>query len=517
MKTRLNTMKVLEPSSSHRRRFPLQPTALLLLLVLAAVPTTTSADTNNDTTTSSSPPCENKEKSSSLSAMMGLEGNVSECTCSFTEIEDANIDTVLPLLQKVVDTPFFSHFKIDLCTECELWDDAPLCMLRECSVCECDAPPSWAVDGVESLPRTGPDPNCKHVEDQVLLTHVDSHLSNGWSTTSTTTDSFTTSHDKIVLDGSSSSFMRSSSSIDQDDNDSNQNSNTEVVVDLRVNPERYTGYSGPSADKVWSAIHSTNCFQPTHEKLELNDESLEPKVGDPMYCLLPAEQRLYNRVISGLHSSISLHIAHSYCQELDSDKIGECKKWGFNADIAYDRVLNHPDRVENLYVAFALLLRAVVKAGDAVTAAVPKEDPYFAHSLSNWAGSLLPELTKMAQDCPHTFDESTLLAQPDFREKKRMELQRRFQNLQKIIQCVGCDRCKLWGTLQTLGIGTALKLLFNDVEKDGEIQLSRQEAVALVHTLERLSSSLVYAREMGESRKNMMEEEEAASTAKILL
>merc|ERR1719148_2493 len=76
---------------------------------------------------------------------------------------------------------------------------------------------------------------------------------------------------------------------------------TAVVVDLRLNPERYTGYAGESADKVWTAIHEDNCFQQSEVD------------GDAGYCVLPTEQRIYNRIISGMHSSISLHIAHSYC------------------------------------------------------------------------------------------------------------------------------------------------------------------------------------------------------------
>lgn len=336
-------------------------------------------------------------------------------------------------------------------------------MMKECSVCECNEPPSWAAD-VESMPQTGPD--CKHIDDQVIRT-IDSEIIYGWPL--------------------------------EEADDTKYNEGTEVVVDLRVNPERYTGYSGPSAAKVWGAIHSTNCFQPTHDLRNDNDLDMGTKMKDPMYCLLPAEQRLYNRLISGLHSSISLHIAHSYCQELDSQKIGECNSWGYNANIAHERVLDHPDRVENLYVAFALLLRAVVKAGAAVSAAVPSEDPLFGNSLTNWTDSLLPELIRMSNECPHTFDESILLDQPEFR-LKRTELQRRFQQLQQIMKCVGCDRCKLWGTLQTLGIGTALRVLF-DNDEIGSIHLSRQEAVALVHTLERFSSSLYFARELGKGLK----------------
>lgn len=33
------------------------------------------------------------------------------------------------------------------------------------------------------------------------------------------------------------------------------------------------------------------------------------------------------------------------------------------------------------------------------------------------------------------------------------------------MDCVGCEKCRLWGKLQVLGLGTALKILFS-VEGD---------------------------------------------------
>ena len=30
--------------------------------------------------------------------------------------------------------------------------------------------------------------------------------------------------------------------------------------DLSLNPERYTGYAGPSAERIWKAIYRENCF-----------------------------------------------------------------------------------------------------------------------------------------------------------------------------------------------------------------------------------------------------------------
>lgn len=31
-------------------------------------------------------------------------------------------------------------------------------------------------------------------------------------------------------------------------------------MDLTLNPERFTGYSGPAAHRIWEAIYDENCF-----------------------------------------------------------------------------------------------------------------------------------------------------------------------------------------------------------------------------------------------------------------
>jgi hypothetical protein len=60
------------------------------------------------------------------------------------------------------------------------------------------------------------------------------------------------------------------------------------------------------------------------------------------------------------------------------------------------------------------------------------------------------------------------------------------------MDCVGCDKCRLWGKVQTTGYGAALKILFEfDETKNGENpHLGRTELVALVNTLARVSHSI---------------------------
>ena len=71
----------------------------------------------------------------------------------------------------------------------------------------------------------------------------------------------------------------------------------------------------------------------------------------------------------------------------------------------------------------------------------------------------------------------------------KRQVQMKFRNITKIMDCVGCDKCKLWGKVQTLALGTALKILFSGKQIGPEstvnanskqsFQLSRFEIVAL--------------------------------------
>ena len=80
------------------------------------------------------------------------------------------------------------------------------------------------------------------------------------------------------------------------------------------------------------------------------------------------------------------------------------------------------------------------------------------------------------------------------------------------MDCVGCDKCKLWGKVQTRALGTALKILFSDKQLDVKLeknsktsfQLSRVEIVALINGFARISTSIAEIEEFREllSEKN---------------
>lgn len=99
-----------------------------------------------------------------------------------------------------------------------------------------------------------------------------------------------------------------------------------------------------------------------------------------------------------------------------------------------------------------------------------------------------------------------------FKQILKEQFKSHFRNVSRIMDCVGCDKCRLWGKLQVSGIGTALKILFELDDKALEYVpplvrssnvanpygspkinpdlLQRSEVVALFNTLHRISESL---------------------------
>ncbi|KAJ4825187.1 Endoplasmic reticulum oxidoreductin-2 [Turnera subulata] len=395
-------------------------------------------------------------------------GMVEDCCCDYETVNNLNGEVLHPSLQELVKTPFFRYFKVKLWCDCPFWPDDGMCRLRDCSVCECpenEFPESFRKPSQRSL--SADDFMCQEGKPQAAVDRtVDTRAFRGW----TVTDNPWTNDDET--DNAEMSY-----------------------VNLQLNPERYTGYTGPSARRIWDAIYSENC----------------PKYPSEGSC---QEERILYKLISGLHSSISIHIASDYL--LDEAK----NVWGQNLTLLYDRVLQYPERVRNLYFTFLFVLRAVTKATDYLEQAEyetgnPTED-LKTHSLVR---QILYN-PKFQAACPLPFDEAKLWKGQRGPELKQ-KIQGQFRNISALMDCVGCEKCRLWGKLQVLGLGTALKILFSDNghEHLGQtLQLQRNEVIALVNLLNRLSESVKFVHEMGPSVETIIEDNfSALATQRSLL
>lgn len=101
------------------------------------------------------------------------------------------------------------------------------------------------------------------------------------------------------------------------------------------------------------------------------------------------------------------------------------------------------------------------------------------------------DLLSFVQQFPNHFDESSMFTGSEQAKRLKKEFKEHFRNVTRIMDCVGCDKCKLWGKLQTKGLGTALKILFSkNFNQKKLFRLQREEIVALFNAFGRLSTSI---------------------------
>lgn len=311
-------------------------------------------------------------------------------------------------------------------------------------------------------------------------------------------------------------------------------------VSLLRNPERFTGYGGDGAHQVWDAIYRENCFAkssfPHSANLGMSTWPQGPaaqnfkqmmdaagrqaqleqqRVHNPNTPFVAStgfeiddeclEKRVFYRVVSGMHASISTHLCWDYLNQ----STGE---WQPNVACYVERLQDHPERISNLYFNYALVTRAVAKLGPFLQGGKytfctgdPSEDAA--------TRAKVQKVTQRAGIVPQIFDESLMFVNGEGPSLKE-DFRNRFRNISRLMDCVGCDKCRLWGKLQTNGYGTALKVLFEfDNNSDDIPTLKRTELVALFNTYARLSESLMA---IGKFR-SMVNEEKLAAKEKIVL
>jgi len=65
------------------------------------------------------------------------------------------------------------------------------------------------------------------------------------------------------------------------------------------------------------------------------------------------------------------------------------------------------------------------------------------------------------------------------------------REISNVLDCVGCEKCKLHAKMEFLGLGTAVKILFSK-----HVSLVRNEIIALINTLGKYSDVLIFVRDM---------------------
>jgi len=153
-------------------------------------------------------------------------------------------------------------------------------------------------------------------------------------------------------------------------------------------------------------------------------------------------------------------------------------------------VASHPERLKFIYFNTVLLLRATARIGPYLTA----YDYCTGDRSDDEAVLRIVENIVRISKSVGKFDE-TVLFRGENANILKAEFKDHFRNVSRIMDCVGCDKCRLWGKIQTTGLGVAMKILFELDENAldplaNPHLLQRTEVVALMNTLHRFSESL---------------------------
>ncbi|KAF9523998.1 endoplasmic reticulum Oxidoreductin 1-domain-containing protein [Crepidotus variabilis] len=378
-----------------------------------------------------------------------LTGPIETTSCDYESIESVN-EKLFSDLSELVHTPFFRYFQVDLYRECPFWPDHGSCSDPGCAITtvdESEIPEKWRAKTLSEVDPASTEkrhslPGCYYRDSDFCF--LDDHTEGDY-------------------------------------------------FDLRLVPERYTGYSGKDAHRVWKTIYEENCFGLSELNLmsskspglvSLPDTMIEAlrddEESDPQ-CL---EKRVYYKVVSGLHASISTHICHEYLNQTTGE-------WFPNLKCFVDRVASHPERLQYIYFNTILLLRAAARLEPYL-----KAFDYCSSGTREDESNTLASLTKVLDIAENVgrFDETVLFRGENANVLKE-EFKTHFRNVTRIMDCIGCDKCRLWGKVQTMGIATALKVLFELDEKaldptSNSNLLQRTEVVAMMNTLFRFSESL---------------------------
>lgn len=188
------------------------------------------------------------------------------------------------------------------------------------------------------------------------------------------------------------------------------------------NSETYTGYQG---EHIWTSIYKENCFVTAGEGGEV--------------C---QEEKMLFKIISGLHSNINLHLSKNI---LDPEK----NVTFANNSMFLDRVGRHPDRLNNMFYLYSLLIKAFYRAEDSIKQfAIETGDS----AEDSYAKEQIDHIFRLKANASFLFqgDEEDITKFLNLR--KLDQVKSRFRNISAIIDCVSCQKCKLHFKLQIYGL-----------------------------------------------------------------
>eukprot|EP00520_Triparma_pacifica_P000455 CAMPEP_0118656284 /NCGR_PEP_ID=MMETSP0785-20121206/13412_1 /TAXON_ID=91992 /ORGANISM="Bolidomonas pacifica, Strain CCMP 1866" /LENGTH=1072 /DNA_ID=CAMNT_0006549143 /DNA_START=173 /DNA_END=3388 /DNA_ORIENTATION=+ len=382
-----------------------------------------------------------------------------EGRCTMKDVESANNLQLGIIMKNLRDRDFFRWFSVDLDVPCNFWKEAEefVCSGGDDDASSTDelAMTSSMMDSASMFPSEEPD-------DEPLC-GVTSQPSFDFEPTS---DPIITNEKKATLAEDCSDPTKENFWVDictGIDSEGPSKSN----IDLHANEEHNTYYNG---SHIWSAIYDDNCVG-----------------SDGGMCY---EETVLYRLLSGIHSSTTISIAKHY---YPPSKKKNRTSYEPNPSFAIQAFSDHPEYVRNLHFTYVFLLRALKKASPFLSS--------YNYNTGNATDDMLTEMlvrrlteSSILDSCSSVFgafDESLMFtSSPELKTTFKSI----FHNVSSIVDCVQCQQCKLHAKMSLLGLGAGMKMLFLENIDDGSI--SRNEVVAFINTLGKVSESITDIREL---------------------
>ncbi|EGR33880.1 hypothetical protein IMG5_033320, partial [Ichthyophthirius multifiliis] len=234
-----------------------------------------------------------------------------------------------------------------------------------------------------------------------------------------------------------------------------------TYVDLKTNVEAYTGYQG---QKIWKLIYEENCFKGEEKDM----------------C---KEERTLNRILSGLHASVSTQLCELYLNDFEQKNKNYVPNW----PLYFQKVGDYHERIQNLLFYYTVLLRAINRA-DKVLRNYDYNTGDFVEDFN--VKTIINDILDITTlQCDHPFQEKDFFTSIRGKQAK-IYYQNYIHNITRIMDCVECGKCKVFGKMQVYGIGVALKILFSG-DSTVQIQnLRRNEIITLVNAFVKCASSV---------------------------
>jgi ERO1-like protein alpha len=374
------------------------------------------------------------------------------------EIADLNIkatiekvEEISPFLTKLTNLKYFRFFRVDLSRSCEFWVSNAMCTQKlSCSLCECPK---------EKLPKSWLDEDLRLKEAKSfnkfqILEHIfESNIP--------------TPH--IEKEENIQSTDPNIWKLDQ----INDNS---IYVDLHEDKEEFTGYQGRG---IWEVIYKENCKK--------------------FYDMCTNNKLLY-RLISGLHTSVSTHLSFYFKDH--SRRQRPNIKYIPNMWLYLSKVGQHSERLTNLIYATSLLMKGISRYANEISQfPIELDDLNEELKTKDLLKKLLNSLSVLKEK---EFLHSDIFSKPLLRDEEKERFTKYFWNIAQIMDCVECQKCKVYGKMQVLGLATALRKLLNEEP----IQLTRNELVALINTLKKWVESIeiwkIFKKELMSKKKDIL-------------